>query len=482
MHVRHHAAVFAVGELAALELAEVGPPFIELHLDVHPDLGQLGRHGLGILLVLQVAPLAGVQGELESVRVTGLLEQLTRLVGIVGVGFERGIEPLVDGRQGTRGPGGVAFHDGADDFVHVDAVVHGLADAHVLHGPGVDVVQGDEDDPPARGPLDRGGAAVVDLFDEVRRDVRDEIDLPHHQGGNPRPHFGDDAHDQLVDRRYALPVIFIFGQNDLAVLGPAGQLVGSGAHRVFGQVFHSFLPGELGRCHEDFDQIFEQGHERLLGGKPDGVVVDDFHPVDAVDQGVGHGHVGLVEHEIEGKFHCLGIEDFAVVEPDPPAQFDDPGQVVRPFIGFSQFGDHFHVPVPEKQGVIQVPQDPGGGRVHGEHRVQAAGVGIEADDHLGFGLGQGSAQQRADEQDGPAKSDEIGSVHRRLLSLVGWMGMPGPVPQPDSKPDDRLPGGFGLAVASGAPPGGSDPSLRGSACGSGSPAAGRWGSVRPRPG
>jgi hypothetical protein len=79
---------------------------------------------------------------------------------------------LVNWSEGAGHSSGVSLHHGSDDLIHVDPVVQRLPDSDILHRAFADIVQGDEDGPSSRNALHRGSTTILDLLDQVRRDIR----------------------------------------------------------------------------------------------------------------------------------------------------------------------------------------------------------------------------------------------------------------------------------------------------------------------
>ncbi len=154
--------------------------------------------------------------------VAGLVEQAGRLVEVEGEGVVVVGDPLVVavGRRDDRRPGlAGALVDRPDDLLAVDGEVEREPERRVEHGrvgvahrlTGLDVdgpgVEGDLVEARGVAVLGDDALAALQRLHLQRGDVLDEVDLALDQGLHHRVLALEDAEDDLVDVRRALPVV-----------------------------------------------------------------------------------------------------------------------------------------------------------------------------------------------------------------------------------------------------------------------------------
>ena len=334
-HPRHLGHVGLALE-ARVHLAEEGVPLVGLDLDVEPDLGKVGldrrAHGDGIEHAR--AAVGHVEGELGTLG-TGLLEQRLRLLRVVGVGLERFVIGPGEGRRGRAGGDfGRALEHVLDQRLFVDRVVDRLA--HPLVGERAFL--GVEDEEPQVRPgllIDLELVVVAELAEIVRRNLDHQVDAARQHLGDAGIGIGDRAVDDGLQRRRAVPVVLVAGDDDAGVGVPVLELEGAGARRIAAEVLAVLL--HRGRRDDQPGRIGEVGEERGVGRvelELDGLGVDRGGRLDGREEEGERERAGavermaLVEHPVEGELDRLGIERRPVVELDALAKVEGVGQAV----------------------------------------------------------------------------------------------------------------------------------------------------------
>ncbi len=341
-----HAPAEHVGAGVVLEdLRDVGGEGDRVELDAQARLGPHADQRLADFLVVDVAVVRAVEGELEAVRVTGLGDQLPRRGGI-------GARHLVEllgvavhpGRDHDRRRDRQAAHGDALDRFPIHGQVERAAHPDVLEGVlALDVgvlqlvvvlVEADEDGAHFM-PFEHAQRGVLLQARHVLRwQVGDEVDVAGEQGRDARRVGLDRRVDDVGDVALALvPPVRVRRQHQPLVWLPALENVGARAVGVARRValllgfrvLHVLRAVLLrpGLAHDAEVGEFAKQH-RVGPGEDeiDGVVVDLADLLHAVDVDL-HRALRLFDATV-GEDYVVGGEWRAVVELDVLAQVEAP--------------------------------------------------------------------------------------------------------------------------------------------------------------
>ena len=299
-----------------------GLPLLELNLDVRTDVLEVvlecehhTLHGLALLLDRDLErerqPLAVLLHEpVGAAAEARLLQEGPCLFGIEGHGLHIEVIGPAPGRKGPGDDGPLAVEERVEHLLPVHGVGKGLAHALVR-----------EKRVPYVVPEERVRKRVVGLEDEAfvalnlgdvpRVDEHDHVDRIEHQRLGHDVLVGKGFGDELVDVRPALEVVFVRGEDDLALGGDVLQEIGAGADGV---LYKRVFPREVERVarpvlRDHLEAELGQGvQDRPLQRKLDRVVIE---LLDRVDELVPHleGRNGLgMHHDLVGEDHVVGRE------------------------------------------------------------------------------------------------------------------------------------------------------------------------------
>ncbi len=299
--------------------------YVQIGLDAH--LGQIPGHGLGDLGILDIAVVGTCEGDLKSVFMARLLEEFLGHVGVIGQPFDIPVIPNGGRIRDLGRRRGVSPHDLLDDLIFVDGHVHGLSDANIGHGGTRLVAQGQKDGSTGRPAYDVQLGAFFYLVEEFHRDPCHNVHLARDQCGESGRGFFDGADLHLLQGRGTFPVRLVCHHADIGPLHPFLELVGPGPDGLN----HCFprIPGLGGLLvhDEDLVHVVCKPGDRLLGLDLDGVVVDDIDSLDGFSGVQEFGDLRIAE-PFKGEFHIRRREGIAVMELDPLAEVELPGQKV----------------------------------------------------------------------------------------------------------------------------------------------------------
>ena len=255
------------------------------------DRFQLGLDHLGELEVVDPSPDGGGERvECEAVGIARFGEQRFRLRRVVRIGLN--VRGRVRGVEDVAHPRGATEEQALVDGVPVDGKVEGLPDPLVVEGGRAIGLDADKDAPPALDGIDPDARLADQDLGLVDREAGDDVDATGLQLGDLGRDLGDDAEDDLADRRRWPPVVRIRTECDVIVADALGEEVGAGADHLLGEGGVVVLGVELRWDHRPLGEVEVQQRLRGFGRQAEGGRVDGGR---LGDFGRRHGDGGAAE-------------------------------------------------------------------------------------------------------------------------------------------------------------------------------------------
>ena len=376
--------------------------------DLHPDLGEHRSDGLADPLVVDVAVVGAVHGELEAVRIAGLGQQLLRLRDVVRRPVVQRLGEAIDLRGDHQARGNArAAHDFLLDRLDVDGVNERLADPKVLErvlalDVGVeelvpDLIEAEEDGPRLGAGEGLDPLRIREPLPVLHRHGVGHVHVPRDEGRDPGRVLRDGGEDALGD--VALHLAPVVGVGDEHRLHPGlPRLEGERAGAVGVQVRVVALVAALEVGHldgvvplrplavHDVEDLELEREDRVRrgGDEVDGVVVDDPGVLDELGDDLEVRALG--PDPLDGERHVVGREVRTVVELDALAEVEAPGVRLDVLPPFGERSDQLHVLVARDEALVDAPLEAEGHGLEQAVRIHRLHVALERPaERLGLG-------------------------------------------------------------------------------------------------
>ncbi|CUX51785.1 hypothetical protein AGR13a_Lc110299 [Agrobacterium genomosp. 13 str. CFBP 6927] len=293
-----------------------------------------------------------MEGQLETVGITGLRQQFLGLVRVISIDLDCRIVTEITFGNDLTGRNALSIHDAVNKCFTVDRQGQGTAHfrlqkrvlairplgerrflSGLIHVEIHDAVAGNIDDLQLVGCLKPAGIG--------RRNAFDHVDITRKHGGNARARVLEDAEGHFVPGSLFAPIGIVPGNHDIVVRRPGHEFERAGAddalaaiHLARRYLFH------FGRENGDTAEVVEQqrrragrryAHGQRVNG---GDLGDRLHIGGKRAWAVGRGQ----RDALDAGNHVLGGKIAAVVEFHAFAQLEFPGLVIDDFPGSGECG------------------------------------------------------------------------------------------------------------------------------------------------